>query len=120
MYQIISDSDVTGIETGFTVEAKGSGNTNPGYQYLASGFIAQSNSTEISNCHTYSLKWVKAADVQGYSGGFIATSQTGGLTDVSDVDGVKSLLSIEGGLLGAISYLIPSYTNCTVMLYNKT
>ena len=114
VHVIISDSDVTGIETGFTVEAKGSGNTNPGYQYLASGFIAQSNSTEISNCHTYSLKWVKAADVQGYSGGFIATSQTGGLTDVSDVDGVKSLLSIEGGLLGAISYLIPSYTNCTV------
>ena len=110
----ISDSDVTGIETGFTVEAKGSGNTNPGYQYLASGFIAQSNSTEVINCHTYYLKWVKAANVQGYSGGFIGTSQTGGLTDVSDVGGVRSLLSLEGGLLGAISYLIPSYTNCTV------
>ena len=110
----ISDSDVTGIDRGFTVEAKGSGSTNPGYQYLASGFIAQSNSTEIINCHTYRLKWVKASDVQGYSGGFVAVSQTGGLADVSDVDGVKSLLSVEGGILGAISYLIPSYTNCTV------
>ena len=110
----ISDSDVTGIEQGFTVESKGSGHSNSGYQYLASGFIAQSNSTEMINCHTYHLRWVKAADVQGYSGGFVAVSQTGGLADVSDVDGISSLLSIEGGLLGAISYLVPSYTNCTV------
>lgn len=110
----ISDSDVTGIEQGFTVEAKGSGHSNEKYQYTAAGFIAQSNSTETINCHTYQLKFVKAAAQQGYSGGFAGTSQTGGLADVSDVDGIKKLLDIQGGLLGAISYLIPSYTNCTV------
>ncbi len=110
----ISDSSVTGIDDGFTVEAKGSGNSNEGYQYLASGFIAQSNSTEIVNCHTDNLLSVKAAALQGCSGGFVGVSTTGGLSDVSDVDGIESLLSVEGGLLNAVEYLIPSYTNCTV------
>ncbi len=109
----ITDSSVTGIDDGFTVEAKGSGNSNEGYQYVASGFIAQSNSTELSNCHTDKLLSVKAASVQGYSGGFVGVSTTGGLADVSDVNGFKSLLSVEGSLLNAVEYLIPSYTNCT-------
>ena len=115
----ISDSSVTGIDDGFTVEAMGSGNSNEAYQYLASGFIAQSNSTEIDNCHTDNLLSVKAAAVQGYSGGFVGVSSTGGLADVSDVNGVKSLLSVEGGLLKAVGYLIPSYTNCTVTYVNS-
>ncbi|MEE3427368.1 MAG: Cna B-type domain-containing protein [Ruminococcus sp.] len=110
----IKDSSVTGVDDGFTVEAKGSGNSNEGYQYTASGFIAQSNSTELDNCHTDKLLSVKAASLQGYSGGFVGVSATGGLADVSDVDGIKSLLSVEGSLLNAVEYLIPSYTNCTV------
>ncbi len=109
----ITDSSVTGVDDGFTVETMGSGNSNEGYQYVASGFIAQSNSTELSNCHTDKLLSVKAASTQGYSGGFVGVSTTGGLADVSDVDGVKSLLSVEGSLLNAVEYLIPTYTNCT-------
>lgn len=109
----ISDSSVTGVSDGFTVKAKGNGETNEGYQYIASGFIAQSNSTEIENCHTDNLLSVTAADTQGYSGGFVGISVTGGLADVSDLNGIKSLLSVDGDLLRAVEYLIPSYTNCT-------
>ena len=110
----ITDSVVTGVDTGYTVESKGSGYSNEAYQYLAAGFVAQSNSTEMTNCHADRLRYVKAASRLGYSGGFVGVSQTGGLADVSDVNGIEALLTVQGNLLGAIRYLVPSYTNCTV------
>ena len=56
----VIDSDVTGIEEGAIVISKGSGASNEAYRYIAAGFIAQSNSTEIQNCHVYNLYFVKA------------------------------------------------------------
>ncbi len=123
----ITDSDVTGIDSGYTVEAKGSGNTNSAYRYVASGFIGQSNSTEIENCHAYKLLSVKAAAEKGYSGGFIGVSETGGLADMAGNDGgnITDLFTIENGsvvsvngLVDAIGYLIPEYTNCTTNYVN--
>ena len=113
----INDSTVTGLENGgYTVTATGTpSNNNDVTQFKASGFIADSNSTQITNSHAYNLKSVTANARNGYAGGFIGTSTTGGLTEVANNDtaSVKSLIQAEG-LLSAIQYLIPEYTNCTV------
>ena len=111
----ITDSDVTGIDGGYTVEAVGTGAANDVTEYKASGFIADSNSTKITNSHAYKLLSVTATDLKGYAGGFIGTSTTGGLADAAGQDAteVKRLLQADG-LLSAIEYLIPEYTNCTV------
>lgn len=110
----ISDSTVTGINGGFEVEAIGSDYESDAFEYTAAGFIADSNSTKIVNSHVEKLKSVKATDDHGFAGGFIGTSQTGGLAEVANNDStsVKSLIQANG-LLRAIGYLIPSYTNCT-------
>lgn len=123
----ITDSDVTGVDSGYTVEAKGSDNVNPAYRYIASGFIGQSNSTEINNCHACKLLSVKAAAVKGYSDGFIGASETGGLADMAGNSGgnITDLFTFENGslvsvngLVDAIGYLIPEYTNCTANFVN--
>ncbi len=59
------------------------------------------------------LKSVTAANDGGYAAGFVAISKTGGLAEVGDDNSVKSLIEANG-LVNAIGYLIPSYTNCTV------
>lgn len=117
----INNSTVTGLESdGYTVEATGTpSNNNDVTKFKASGFIADSNSTQITNSHAYNLKSVTANARNGYAGGFIGTSTTGGLAEAanSDVASVKSLIQADG-LLSAISYLIPEYTNCTVNYLN--
>ncbi|MBR1482320.1 MAG: Cna B-type domain-containing protein [Ruminococcus sp.] len=116
----ITDSSVTGIEDGYTVEASGSvSNENDNTQFKASGFIADSNSTQILNSHAYKLKSVVATDKQGYAGGFVGTSTTGGLAEAAEQDAaaVGTLIKADG-LLGAIQYLIPTYTDCTVHYVN--
>lgn len=116
----ITDSTVTGIDSGYTVTATGSPeNENDITQFKASGFIADSNSTQILNSHAYKLKSVAAANVQGYAGGFVGTSTTGGLAEAAGQNPaeVKSLIQADG-LLGAIKYLIPTYTDCTVNYVN--
>lgn len=113
----IEDSTVTGISSGFTAIATGQDNT---FDYSAGGFVAKSNSTKITNCHSYNILSVTAAEIQGYAGGFVGTSETGGLADVADentVDGLierqdGGLLKVDG-LVNAITYLLPKYTNCT-------
>ncbi len=113
---IITDSAVTGIDSGYTVIATGSpSNSGDITQFKASGFIADSNSTQILNSHAYKLKSVAASDTQGYAGGFVGTSTTGGLAEAAgqDAAAVGSLIQADG-LLGAIKYLIPTYTDCTV------
>lgn len=85
----------------------GQSNTNS-----SGGFVGLQIGTQIENSSIKNSTYIIYAS--NYGGGFAGTSQTGGLADVSDVDGIKKLLDIQGGLLGAISYLIPSYTNCTV------
>ena len=110
----ITNSSVNGIKDGFTVTATGVRDENSVLDYTAAGFIARSNSTMIENAHVTNLKSVTAADNGGYAAGFVAISKTGGLTEVGeDSTQVKSLIEANG-LVTAISYLIPSYTNCTV------
>ena len=109
----ITNANVKGIESGFTVEATGVREENSVRDYTASGFMARSNSTKVENAHVTNLKSVTAANDGGYAAGFVAISKTGGLAEVGDDNSVKSLIEANG-LVNAIGYLIPSYTNCTV------
>ena len=110
----ITNSSVNGIKDGFTVTATGARDENSVLDYSAAGFIARSNSTKIENAKVTNLKSVTAADNGGYAAGFVAISKTGGLADVGDEAEVKKQLLQVNGLVTAITYLIPSYTNCTV------
>lgn len=109
----ITDAHVDGITGGFTVQAKGSNADGESVDYVAGGFIGKSNSCEISQSDVKNLKKVTANDTDGNAGGFIGTSSTGGLADVADETEIKALISANG-LLNAVKYLIPSYTQCTV------
>ena len=113
----IVDSDVTGIDDGYTVEAVGEGDrSNAASESMkAAGFIADSNSTKIINSHAKKLLSVTACDEDGYAGGYIGTSVTGGLAEVvgNKTTEVSSLIQANG-LVSAIEYLIPDYTDCTV------
>jgi len=109
----ITDAYVDGITGGFTVQAKGSNADGESVDYVAGGFIGKSNSCEISQSDVKNLKEVTANDTDGNAGGFIGTSSTGGLADVADETEIKALISANG-LLNAVKYLIPSYTQCTV------
>lgn len=113
----IKDTYVNGIKDGFTVYAKGSRDSNSVRDYSASGFIAKSGSTKIENSHVTNLKSVKAADDGGYASGFVGISKTGGLAEVADDNSIKSLIETNG-LVNAVGYLIPKYTNCTVSFVN--
>ena len=113
----IKDTNVNGINDGFTVHAKGSRDSNSVRDYSASGFIAKSGSTKVEDSHVTNLKSVKAADDGGYASGFVAISKTGGLADVADDTSIKSLIEANG-LVNAVGYLIPKYTNCTVSFVN--
>ena len=113
----ITNANVKGIGDGFTVEATGVREDNSVRDYTASGFMARSNSTKVEDAHVTNLKSVTAAKDGGYAAGFVAISKTGGLAEVGDDNSVKSLLEATG-LVNAIGYLIPSYTNCTVSYVN--
>ena len=110
----ITGCTVNGIDGGFEVAATGNDHAHDAFEYTAAGFIADSNSTKITDSHVERLRSVTASYDHGFAGGFIGTSQTGGLAEAADNDsnGVKSLIQANG-LLRAIGYLIPSYTNCT-------
>lgn len=113
----INKVNVNGVTNGFTVHAKGSRDSNSVRDYCASGFIAKSGSTKVENSHVTNLKSVKAAEDGGYASGFVAISKTGGLADVADDNSIKSLIEANG-LVNAVGYLIPKYTNCTVSFVN--
>ena len=113
----VKDTNVNGIKDGFTVHAKGSRDSNSVRDYSASGFIAKSGSTKIENSHVTNLKSVKSADDGGYASGFVGISKTGGLAEVADDNSIKSLIETNG-LVNAVGYLIPKYTNCTVSFVN--
>ena len=114
----IKDAHVNGIPEGFTVKATGSNENGEVADYVAGGFIGKSNSCEINSSDVTSLKEVSANDTDGFAGGFVGSSQTGGLADVANEADIKGLLNVNG-LLGAITYLIPSYTKCTVSYINE-
>ena len=110
----IDNSSVAGIQNGLKISAIGEKEgENSTEKFLASGFIASANSVDISNSHVTNLQSVTANETVGYAGGFIGISRTGGLADVVGEQEDLSALGIDG-LLGAVPYLIPSYTKCTV------
>ena len=120
----INDSHVIGVADGLTVKATGTNSDGGAVDYVAGGFVGKSHSCEINHSDVKNLKEVSANDTDGYAGGFIGTSQTGGLADVASEDDLKgwinkdtSVLDING-LLTAVKYLIPSYTVCTVTYVN--
>ena len=113
----INKVNVNGATNGFTVHANGSRDSNSVRDYSASGFIAKSGSTKVEDSHVTNLKSVKATDDGGYASGFVAISKTGGLADVADDNSIKSLIEANG-LVNAVGYLIPKYTNCTVSFVN--
>lgn len=113
----INNIHVNGIKDGFTVKATGTNNLGEVVDYTAGGFIGKSNSCEINHSDVKNLKEVSANDTDGYAGGFIGSSQTGGLADVANEADIKALLNVNG-LLNAIKYLVPSYTVCTVTYVN--
>lgn len=114
----INDAHVNGINEGFTVKAAGSNENGEVVDYVAGGFIGKSNSCEINSSDVLNLKEVIANDSDGFAGGFVGSSQTGGLADVASDADIKALLNVNG-LLGAVTYLVPSYTMCTVSYINK-
>jgi len=112
----INDSEAAGISDGYTVKETGSQTDNSVIEYSASGFAARAHSAKFTNCKAENLKSVTAADHGGSAGGFVGISKTGGLAEVSDSNetAVKTLIEANG-LLTAVQYLIPSYTQCTVV-----
>ena len=109
----INDVSVKGRSEGMTVEATGQNTSGEKRKFSAGGFIGHSNSVAIGSAQVQNLKWVKASDHDGSAGGFVGISETGGLAEVADETSIKELVHVNG-LLGAITYLVPSYTSCTV------
>ncbi|WP_270780246.1 Cna B-type domain-containing protein [Holdemanella biformis] len=114
----ITNAHVNGIADGLTVNATGSNESGEVVDYTAGGFIGKCNSCEINSSDVTNLKEVSANDTDGFAGGFVGSSQTGGLADVASETDIKGLLNVNG-LLGAVTYLVPSYTMCTVSYINK-
>ena len=121
-------SNVNGISGGFTVKATGKNENNETTDYAAGGFYGQANSTKTRESHVTNLKSVTAdtSTSDGVAGGFVGFSTTGGLADALSNAEDSSILDdlIKGGLLsvndllGAVPYLIPSYTYTTVTYVN--
>ena len=114
----INEAHVNGITGGMTVQATGTNSNGEVVDYTAGGFIGKSNSCEIIKSDVKNLKEVTANDKDGFAGGFVGSSQTGGLADVAGEADVKALLNANK-LLGAVKYLLPSYTECTVTYVDK-
>lgn len=124
----VTASNVNGIANGFTVKATGKNENNETTDYAAGGFYGQANSTKTRESHVTNLKSVTAdtSTSDGIAGGFVGFSTTGGLADALNNADDSSVLDnlIKGGLLsvndllGAMPYLIPSYTDTTVTYVN--
>ena len=107
----VTNAEVCGIAEGFSVIS--TEGTMENIEHRAAGFIAESASAQIENAAVENVKKISTADMEnGYAGGFIGVSHTGGLAEIGDLktDGVLSITN----LLSAIQYLTPKYTNCVV------
>ena len=112
----ISNCIVGENSTGIKIEAigKNDSNTSQITDFYAGGFVGECRSADIINSHIRNLKQVKADDSDGYAGGFSAYASTGGLATVSQNDqSIINILKIDG-LLSAVPYLIPTFTDSTV------
>lgn len=125
MQTTIDSTKVSGAESGMSVLATGSSDTTAENQEAgekpvsAGGFVALGSATAVTSSHVDRLKSVSARATDGVivpggqAGGFVGESTASGLADVADEDGILELVNING-LLGAITYLLPSYTDVDV------
>ncbi|MBM6699610.1 cell surface protein [Bifidobacterium pullorum subsp. saeculare] len=103
---------------GLKVTAKG--DKTDTHAHRAGGFIALGGAAKISNAHVTNLLTVSANTEDGKAGGFVGESSTAGLADVGSKADIKELLQKDqgpvsiDGLLGAVTYLLPSYRNADV------
>lgn len=115
---------VSGVPAGMEIAATGTNAEGQKRDYTAAGFIASANSAEVTDGHVANLASVSANMPHGVAGGFVGTSRTGGLAEVSDADAIKGLITDGGGLiqidnlLNAVGYLVPNYTNVDVSFIN--
>lgn len=115
---------VSGVPAGMEIAATGTNAEGQKRDYTAAGFIASANSAEVTDGHVTNLASVSANTPHGVAGGFVGTSRTGGLAEVSDADAIKGLITDGGGLiqidnlLNAVGYLVPNYTNVDVSFIN--
>ena len=106
---------VAGHANGFIVAATKDTALDAGVSAAtAGGFVADNHSAHLSNCNVTGLHRVTADVDNGAAGGFVGNSETGGLADVADDTSILALSSISG-LLSAVPYLIPKYSDCNVI-----
>lgn len=118
----VSNVSVSGTENGAVIKASGQVEITEGESILAGGFISEAEGVQIADSHVTNLKAVYAEaakdNKEGYAGGFVGRSHTGGLAGLAqeDKDGALKLPGIVNvsGLLDLVPYLIPQYTNTTV------
>ena len=112
---------VSGVDAGMKVTATGDGtSTDAGEKPVtAGGFVALGSATAVSSAHVANLASVSAnvhdgaIAANGQAGGFVGESTASGLADVADEDSILSLVDIDG-LLGAVTYLLPTYKDVDV------
>lgn len=112
----ITDSGVTGIDEGFTVQADPEPEeTSDVNMNIAGGFLGISASTKAVNCKVDKLKSVITDTESGIAGGFAAQSTASSLAGLLDgqtqIPG--GILDING-LVNTVNYLIPVYKGCQV------
>ena len=82
--------------------------------FYAGGFIGDSRSVKISNSKVTNVKKVSADLNNGFAGGFSGAATTGGLASLAgEQENILNIIKIDG-LLDAIPYLTPGFTNATV------
>lgn len=114
---------VSGVPTGMSVGATGSNAGASKTNFAAAGFIASSNSAEVTDGHVVNLARVSADMQDGAAGGFVGISRTGDLADVADESSIGGILGSNPlvgvkDLVNAVGYLVPSYTNVDVHYIN--
>lgn len=102
----VRDTSVAGIDAGMEVSAT----AEEGH---AGGFVALGSATAIEGCHVRNLAKVSASENGGFAGGFVGASTVAGLADVGESEDIASLIEADG-LLGAVDYLLPTYTDVDV------
>lgn len=110
----IDSAQVIGISSGMSIKATGSNQNGEVTLYDAAGFIGESTSANINGASVKNVKEIKADINNGIAGGFVGSSNTGGLASISeDKTSVPGIVDISN-LISAAGYLIPKYTNCKV------
>lgn len=115
----VKNADVSGIDSGMSVQALDSGTHSAGTTApCAGGFMGIGSAVQVEGAHVANLLDASSNMTNGEAGGFVGRSTTAGLADVGDSATVggfieNGILNIDG-LLGAITYLLPTYTDVDV------